>query len=605
MEEEDAESGDEWALPGDDDDDDNDGIDDGASKGSPRKKRRKLTADNDSNGNDEAGTMQSPAANRSPRQKTTRHSPRRKKGGGLGDGGVDGDDKPRSSPARRRATPRSLNNDGPAATDDGNINTNGNGNTNDKEKDKDNDKDKDNSTAARAVSAVAAQHLAATGRIPTDVELDTDMMEHLARAAMELHNQRTGRGMQHESNSNMSASGANGGGANGGGTDATASSVANAAGMGSPGRLLSPGGRAGSSAAAAGAEMKSPPSGGSRRGRKPSTAAPRYHYPMPPPVMGPNGQPVPQTYPGAGANPYHPNPYMAAAAGFPYHSGHMPPPPGPMAAAAAAAATAGMAVPPPGAVPSGAVPGQPLHHPGAPMPPPPHGNAIAATMVASHAQQQQQQHPHPQMSSEMIVPPVPPQGAGGAEAKPSAVAWTSAERQRAREALAKFGSDNIDDFVRAVGTRSEAQVRAHLRNVQSREVISAAVKKEEEMDGDDSAQRNGANASASGVAVIGSATAKSEEAGIVNPSGAVAANKANGASSSKLAGGAPSSMAVANGATKTTGSDADGDIKGGTVAGEPTKRRGGRTKRAPTSALHTVPNANFDARSLLSTLGRK
>ena len=34
--------------------------------------------------------------------------------------------------------------------------------------------------------------------LPSDVDLDNTMMEHLARAAMELHNKRTGRGMLHE-----------------------------------------------------------------------------------------------------------------------------------------------------------------------------------------------------------------------------------------------------------------------------------------------------------------------------------------------------------------------------------------------------------------------
>ena len=34
--------------------------------------------------------------------------------------------------------------------------------------------------------------------LPTEIDLDNTMMEHLARAAMELHNRRTGRGMLHE-----------------------------------------------------------------------------------------------------------------------------------------------------------------------------------------------------------------------------------------------------------------------------------------------------------------------------------------------------------------------------------------------------------------------
>jgi hypothetical protein len=40
--------------------------------------------------------------------------------------------------------------------------------------------------------------------LPTEVHLDTTMMEHLARAAMELHNKRTGRGMLQERSSKSS-----------------------------------------------------------------------------------------------------------------------------------------------------------------------------------------------------------------------------------------------------------------------------------------------------------------------------------------------------------------------------------------------------------------
>lgn len=42
--------------------------------------------------------------------------------------------------------------------------------------------------------------------LPTEVHLDTTMMEHLARAAMELHNKRTGRGMLQERSHKVSSS---------------------------------------------------------------------------------------------------------------------------------------------------------------------------------------------------------------------------------------------------------------------------------------------------------------------------------------------------------------------------------------------------------------
>ena len=354
--------------------------------------------------------------------------------------------------------------------------------------------------------------------------------------------------------------------------------------------------------------MRSPPSGGSRRGRKPSAAAPRYHYPMPPhqPVMGPDGRPgapplgvPPQA---AAAVPYDYAAAAAAAAHYhnPYGYPHQypggrppPPPPGPMAAAAAAAAAAGMHPPPPGVtgvMPPPPPPGQPPQV----VPPTPHGNPIAAAMVASHRfqQQQQQQQQRPKVEEDATA------GGGGGEeeAKPSAVAWTPAEKQRARLALAQYGGANIAYIVRAVGTRSEAQVRAHLRNVQSQEVAVAAVKMEEMMDGD---EKDGASDAARG-----SAAAKAGESGAAGPSlpSSAASNSSGALLASVSAGGASTGDGIATETMADASGANHGESKDGVATG---KRRGGRTKRAPSSALQTVPNAHFDARSMLTALGRK
>ena len=121
----------------------------------------------------------------------------------------------------------------------------------------------------------------------------------------------------------------------------------------------------------------------------------------------------------------------------------------------------------------------------------------------------------------------------------------------------------------------------------------AAVKMEEMMDGAPDAARGSAAAKAgesrtSGLSLPSSA--KSNSGGALLASGHVSAG---GASTGD--GIATETMADASGASH-------GESKEGITAG---KRRGGRTKRAPTSALQTVPNAHFDARSMLTALGQK
>jgi hypothetical protein len=61
--------------------------------------------------------------------------------------------------------------------------------------------DQDNSGGTNATTDESAMKQAQETLakiLPTEIDLDNTMMEHLARAAMELHNKRTGRGMLHE-----------------------------------------------------------------------------------------------------------------------------------------------------------------------------------------------------------------------------------------------------------------------------------------------------------------------------------------------------------------------------------------------------------------------
>lgn len=183
-----------------------------------------------------------------------------------------------------------------------------------------------------------------------------------------------------------------------------------------------------------------------------------------------------------------------------------------------------------------------------------------------------------------------------------------------RDAVAKFGSDNIADISKAVGTRSEAQVRAHLRNVKSRE----RAEREVDAEGSVSAGKSSSSKKEENAHDGGDRKSRVVPTNGSSHPGKEVTNSAKGAISA-AASTPTGSVPPRPPAAKTspfppptaTPADANGYTSKSPVAlqdetpPEERKRRGGRGKKPPTSALHTVPNANFDARSLLSNIGRK
>jgi len=56
--------------------------------------------------------------------------------------------------------------------------------------------------------------------------------------------------------------------------------------------------------------------------------------------------------------------------------------------------------------------------------------------------------------------------------QPRAVAWSIDEHNKCIEASQKYGTNSFSDISKAVGTRSEMEVKAHLRNASSKEKVS-------------------------------------------------------------------------------------------------------------------------------------
>lgn len=372
---------------------------------------------------------------------------------------------------------------------------------------------------AGTLATEVAPHLAAV--LPPNVEIDSDMMEHLARAAMELHNQRTGRGLQSEA-ANATARG-----------EAIPGGVNVGVGGGSIG---------------GGSNGRTPPVQGVYR----STTAPKYHYPLPPP----GAYPVTYSYP----------PQMTG----PVQTNYSPPLP---------------------------LPAQ-SHQPPASV-----AVAASGSTVASSSPLPQQPH------------------------APSAVAWTQAEKQTIKEAAAKFGSENIVEITKAVGTRSEAQVRAHLRNVTSREqaernlgestgaVDTAVPAKKENGAGDQGTKKEGTKAREASKMehkVTGekrpSSVAFTADSGSALSQSAVASPQvlqSTGASTGAAAGAAAAVTTPSGSPYVTPYGQPPPTSAGDTPTDDGPRRRGGRGKKPPPSAIHTVPNANFNARELLLKMARK
>jgi len=180
------------------------------------------------------------------------------------------------------------------------------------------------------------------------------------------------------------------------------------------------------------------------------------------------------------------------------------------------------------------------------------------------------------------------------------VAWTEEEKQKCRIAADQFGQSATTKIAEKVGTRSEAQVRAFLRNARERAKVSEPLALDMELadeagknssDGrtgidnvktEDECSRDGAN-----VAACTKSAEKDEKEGGMKMADCDVSNDGShrttdSASSSQL------TVPVASSSSSVS-----------SAVGGDNKRKGGRGKKPPTLAMHTVPNANFDARSML------
>ncbi len=118
------------------------------------------------------------------------------------------------------------------------------------------------------------------------------------------------------------------------------------------------------------------------------------------------------------------------------------------------------------------------------------------------------------------------------------VAWSPSEKHACKQAISLYGYDNTPKIAEFIRTRSEAEVKAHIKNINGRKRI------ESHLD-------SSANAATS---KVGSTT-----------------------------------VASASGV----------NAKGGTASNSPETKRKGRGKKPPTRAMLTVPNTTFDAKRML------
>jgi len=158
------------------------------------------------------------------------------------------------------------------------------------------------------------------------------------------------------------------------------------------------------------------------------------------------------------------------------------------------------------------------------------------------------------------IPVIAIAGSGGG------VAWTVEEKEKCREAAEKYGRDDVDNITKAVVGRTEAEVRAHFRNVDGRKRVERdlGVKKD-----DQGGQHSGS--------AVGAGTGSGNGIG----SGIPNAGSTNGRKEVKKCGGG----------------------SGGTEVVSPNKtprRSGARTKKPPTKAMLTVSDVTFDAKKILS-----
>ena len=147
----------------------------------------------------------------------------------------------------------------------------------------------------------------------------------------------------------------------------------------------------------------------------------------------------------------------------------------------------------------------------------------------------------------------------------SGVAWTSIEKQKCMKAAEMYGKDDVGKIAMTVGTRTEAEVKAHLKNIDGMKRMERDLNMASSKKGNSSSNSSNNHNENSGA--IASSIAETQNNDTVQTNGAKT-----------------SATGIATGTT--------------TAPGTPEKRKG-RGKKPPPRAMLTVPNTTFDAKRML------
>jgi hypothetical protein len=150
------------------------------------------------------------------------------------------------------------------------------------------------------------------------------------------------------------------------------------------------------------------------------------------------------------------------------------------------------------------------------------------------------------------------------------VAWSTIEKQKCMKAAELNGMDAISKIARAVGTRTEVEVKAHLRNINGMKKVERELNKGNSGSGGSSGTGNQGSASGESNASV----ANAYDGGTGDVTGSVQANAVN------------------------NNSDGNTSAAGPSLPGTPEKKKG-RGKKPPPRAMLTVPNTTFDAKKML------
>uniref|UniRef100_A0A7S3Q582 Myb-like domain-containing protein n=1 Tax=Chaetoceros debilis TaxID=122233 RepID=A0A7S3Q582_9STRA len=208
----------------------------------------------------------------------------------------------------------------------------------------------------------------------------------------------------------------------------------------------------------------------------------------------------------------------------------------------------------------------------------------------------------------------------GTGASATGVAWKESEEQLFVQAVQKYGRDLrnykvVNDIVKCVGTRSESEVRAHLKNFKERE------RRERNLDGTAAAgitASSACTASDGGIVVAAGMNVGVGAEGVTMADTSASASGTNGAvgeihptvgeprsGSTPLP--VPGNDGVTSSATTGVGSvilntagSGDDTEEGGSQSQVKEKQRRGRGRKPPSRAMLTVPVLTFDAKRMVS-----